>query len=105
MATPIAVLIVPSMPLAPRLACTVTSARGVAYHSRSRTGIDDATTRWAPARQRGEDVAGRAGLGRLRVVGEHGGDGRLGRLVEGEPPVGPSGVGFEGGEVDAADGA
>ena len=44
-----AVHIMPSMPLAPRLAWTVTSGRGVAYHSRSRTGIDDATTRWAPA--------------------------------------------------------
>ena len=42
-AKPIAVAIVPSMPFAPRLACTDTSCRGRAYHSRSRTGIDDAT--------------------------------------------------------------
>ena len=39
----------PSIPLAPRFACTVTSPRGVPNHSTSRTGIDDATTRWPPA--------------------------------------------------------
>ena len=48
-ATPVAVDRTPSMPLAPRLACTCTSARGRAYHSTSRTGIELATTRWAPA--------------------------------------------------------
>ena len=48
-ATPIAVAITPSMPLAPRLACTVMSLRGVPNHSTSRTGIDEATTRWPPA--------------------------------------------------------
>ena len=45
-ATPMAVAMTPSMPLAPRLACTVMSLRGVPNHSTSRTGIDEATTRW-----------------------------------------------------------
>ena len=48
-ATPIAVAITPSIPLAPRLACTATSLRGAPNHSTSRTGIDEATTRWPPA--------------------------------------------------------
>ena len=39
----------PSIPLAPRFECTVISLRGVPNHSTSRTGIDDATTRWPPA--------------------------------------------------------
>ena len=46
-ATPTAVDKTPSIPLAPLLACTVTPRRGTAYHSRSRTGIDDDTTRCA----------------------------------------------------------
>ena len=43
-ATPTAVEVTPSMPLAPRLATTRTSSRAGANHSRSRTGMDDDTT-------------------------------------------------------------
>src|SRR5436309_1877730 len=42
-ARPRAVDTTPSMPLAPRFATTRTPSRGGAYHSRSRTGIDDET--------------------------------------------------------------
>ena len=42
-ARPRAVDTTPSMPLAPRFATTRTPSRGDAYHSRSRTGIDDET--------------------------------------------------------------
>ncbi len=48
-ATPTAVETTPSMPLAPRLARTRTPSRGAPYHSTSRTGIDDDTTRLAPS--------------------------------------------------------
>ncbi len=41
---------VPSIPLAPRLAITRMPARGAAYHSTSRIGIDEATTRPASGR-------------------------------------------------------
>ncbi len=47
-ATPIAVAMTPSIPLAPRFEWTVTSLRGVPNHSTSRTGIDEATTRCPP---------------------------------------------------------
>ena len=47
-ATPTAVDVTPSMPLAPRLARTRTSSRGAPYHSTSRTGIDDDVTTVAP---------------------------------------------------------
>ena len=43
-ATPTAVDVTPSMPLAPRLEYTSRSLRGAANHSRSRTGMDDDTT-------------------------------------------------------------
>ena len=48
-ATPTAVDTTPSMPLAPRLATWRSPSRGAAYHSTSRTGIDDELTSVAPS--------------------------------------------------------
>ena len=65
-ATPTAVDTTPSMPFAPRLATTRTSDRGAAYHSRSRTGIDDATTSVdssGVAARAARAIAGSVGLG------------------------------------------
>ncbi len=45
---PTAVDTTPSMPLAPRLACTSMSHRGATYHSRSRIGIEEDTTSGRP---------------------------------------------------------
>ena len=47
-ATPTAVEVTPSMPLAPRFEYTAMSPRRSPYHSRSRTGIEDDTTRLPP---------------------------------------------------------
>ena len=43
-ATPTAVDVTPSIPLAPRLASVRSPTRGRPYHSTSRTGIEDETT-------------------------------------------------------------
>ena len=56
----------PSMPLAPRLASTRTSARRGPYHSRSRTGIEDDATTASPApaaRSSARAVAGSVAAG------------------------------------------
>ena len=48
-ATPTAVDTTPSMPFTPLLLNTRTPSRGGANHSKSRTGIEDDTTRFVPA--------------------------------------------------------
>ncbi len=52
------------MPLAPRLASTPTPSLGAAYHSRSRIGMDEDTTRSLPsgiAAMRSRPIAGSVG--------------------------------------------
>ncbi len=86
---------VPSMPLAPRLACTWTSWRGRAYHSRSRTGIDDATISHVVARQRGQHRASDVRFGRpLLRSPSSAAIARLRELVDRAPLVEPVGLRF-----------
>ena len=98
-ATPTAVDTTPSMPLAPRLAITRTPVRGRAYHSTSRTGMDDDTTSELPAGSGGDDVAGHLGLGRLGVGVERRRDGRL------RPGFGPRPAGRPRGAAGAPEAA
>ena len=78
------------MPLAPRFACTVISERRGAYHSTSRTGIDDATTRWAPAGASSTTRARHPGLAERPTPSDLGLDGRGRGLIGSRPGRSPA---------------
>ena len=87
-ARPSAVDIVPSMPLAPRLAWA--RAAGPPYHSRSRTGIDEATTSSASAGSTCAIVRATAGSVSAGCCPKHPLDVRLGRGAGVDPLAEPS---------------